>query len=77
MAKIELSKECPDELHVYLPIIEGGQTVGIKCCVCDKTVREDMEHTSIVVTDRNEILNLDSIIPQTFDQHYRRKDKRF
>lgn len=78
MAKIELNKECPEVLHEFTPIIEGGQTVGITCIVCGKSVREDMAHSSISVNE-SEIINLQSIIPLP-DVHrgnYRRKDPRF
>jgi hypothetical protein len=70
---IELDKGCGAGLHNFVPIIEGGQTVGLQCLLCPKTVREDMEQSSFVVSAKG--------IERTstpFDgQQYHRKDPRF
>ena len=56
---IEFADKCTEFLHSYVPIVEGGQTVGLFCPRCKKTVREDMSASNVVVTDK-EIFNLPS-----------------
>jgi hypothetical protein len=46
----ELDQQCVDGKHDFSPIVEGGQTVGIQCKDCPKTVRENMEQSNIIVT---------------------------
>jgi hypothetical protein len=56
---IDLDKQCPDGKHDFHPIIEGNQTVGLVCLLCDKTVRENMEHSEIYVTGEKHIVGLE------------------
>jgi hypothetical protein len=46
----ELDNQCPDGKHNFSPIIEDGETVGLKCSACPKEVHEDMERSRIVLT---------------------------
>jgi len=72
---IELDNQCADGQHRFSPIIEGSQTVGLKCAACPKTVREDMEQSTIVVTAKG-IENGPPFIAKDFRPHPR-KDPRF
>ena len=69
----ELDNQCADGKHNFSPIVEGGQTVGIQCKDCPKSVREDMEQSSIIVTEKG-IENGPPFIALDF-RH--RKDPRF
>ncbi len=53
---IELEKECPSNLHDWTPIIEDNRTVGLQCVNCPKTVRENMEWSSIKVAESGAII---------------------
>ncbi len=44
--------ECPRGLHHDVPIIEGAQTVGLICTVCGRRVREDMQYSFLVATEK-------------------------
>lgn len=70
---IEFDRYCADGKHSFSPIIEGGQTVGLKCSACSKTIREDMQQSDIVVTAKG-IENGPPYIARTF---HPRKDPRF
>jgi hypothetical protein len=80
---INLDNKCPYGKHDLHPIIEGTQTVGIVCLQCGHSVRENMEHSSITVGDK-EILfpptffeECKIITTRDFKQQYHRKDPRF
>lgn len=71
----KLDNQCVDAQHNFSPIIEGGQTVGLKCSACPKTVREDMQQSTIVVTAKG-IENGPPFIAKDFRPHPR-KDRDF
>lgn len=66
---------CADGKHNFSPIIEGGQTVGLKCSDCPKTVYENMELSDYVVTSKG--LGFMPFRSFLSDGHTRRKDPRF
>lgn len=70
---IELDKECGSGQHNFSPIIEGGQTVGLKCSLCPKTVYENMEFSDYVVTSKG----LGFMPRFQCGGYIRRKDPRF
>jgi hypothetical protein len=45
-------KPCPRGLHSDIPIIEGNQTVGLICTICGRRVRENMEQSYLIATER-------------------------
>ena len=75
--------ECPSGQHKYRPIIEGSQTVGLKCSKCNKTVKQDMAHSDIIVEEKNIIFpptffeEVKNQSTRDFKQVYHRKDPRF
>ncbi len=64
--------------HDFDPIVEGNQTVGLKCRHCKKEIREMMALSNIIVTEK-EILGLETLQLPADVHHgnYRRKDPRF
>jgi len=52
------NKRCPNNLHDFVPIIEGGETVGLICIIdgCGFSVREDMERSSLKVLPDGRII---------------------
>jgi hypothetical protein len=65
--------QCADGKHNFSPIIEGGETVGLKCSLCPKTVYENMEFSDYVVTSEGL-----AFMPRFAEGGYvRRKDSRF
>lgn len=64
---------CANGKHNFSPIIEGGQTVGLKCKDCPKAVYENMELSDYVVTPKGL-----GLMPRFVSGGYvRRKDPRF
>lgn len=70
---IEFDNPCPDGKHNFSPIIEGNQTVGLKCSQCPFEVRENMEYSRFTVGDPCLITTKD--IHE--GERKRRKDPRF
>lgn len=72
---IDLEKNiCKNGKHDFAPIIEGGQTVGLTCLFCGKSVREAMEYSDVVVLDNGAITGITFMNGTTM---HRRKDGRF
>jgi hypothetical protein len=44
--------ECPPGTHSYVPIIEGNETTGLVCTICGRTIREDMERSYLIVSEK-------------------------
>jgi len=44
--------QCPPGTHSDVPIIEGSQTTGLVCMICGRAVRENMEYSSLVATEK-------------------------
>jgi hypothetical protein len=69
LEEIRPGAECPPGLHSDVPIIEGGQTVGLICTLCGRSVREDMAYSTLVATERG--------LVDLREQPHRRRDPRF
>jgi hypothetical protein len=52
---IEFDQEQFNCRHFFVPIIEGSQTVGLKCKSCPKEVREDMARSGIVIDESGKL----------------------
>lgn len=61
--------ECPPGMHDTVPIIEGNETVGLVCISCGWRLRENMERSSLLATDKGLI--------DTRQRPPSRKDPRF
>lgn len=75
---IELNEQCAPGEHDYYPIVEGNQTVGLKCRLCGKQIKELMAVSEIVVTDQG-IIGLDTLFGtgDIYHGNHKRKDPRF
>lgn len=62
--------ECTPQLHSWVPVIEGKQTVGLVCTVCGKAVRENMQYSEYGIDERG-------LTHVSVEKSHRRKDPRF